>query len=97
MAGKILTPTSIWNGFTVPNDLAVERISKNDSASISEEKIYLSGRKAKGGSVKIFCELIMSRSLKQAPAILLLQDFEQPTDSVLINDLVSNGYSVLLV
>lgn len=97
MAGKILTPTSIWNGFTVPNDLAVERISKNDSASISEEKIYLSGRKAKGGSVKIFCELIMSRSLKQAPAILLLQDFEQPTDSVLINDLVSNGYIVLKV
>ncbi len=97
MAGKILTPKIIWNSFTVPSNFEVETISQTQNGNVSEQKIYIQGAKAKDGYVKIYCELTKNDSVKQGPAILLLQDFNQSADVALINDLVENGYSVLSV
>jgi hypothetical protein len=97
MAGTILTPTSIWNGFEIESDLSAEIISEKKSGDLILSKIRISGRPVKDGSVSIYATLAKNIQQAVAPAILFVQEFNSDADESLIKDLAKHGYTVLSV
>ena len=97
MAGTILTPTSIWNGFEIRSDLSAEIISEKKSGDVILSKIRIEGRPTKDGKVMIYATLAKNIQQGVMPAILFVQDFNCDADDDLIKDLAKRGYTVLSV
>ncbi len=96
MAGTILTPMAIWRDFEIKATPSSEIISQTKTGSISYTELYIDGRTVKDGCVKIFATLAKGRTGENAPAILLLGDFNRSIKG-LQEDLAKKGYFVLAV
>ncbi len=96
MAGTILTPAAIWRDFNINTVPSAEIISQTKSGSINYTELYVDGRAVSDGSVKIYAKLAKAKTTENAPAILLLGDFNRPYSGVL-EDLAKKGYIVLAV
>jgi len=70
MAGNILTPTEIWEGFKSDKDIKTELISESRVGDIIISRVYLGGRKVQGGRVKIYGIIAHNVQMAMLPAII---------------------------
>ena len=96
MAGTILTPSAIWKNFSISEKIGAENIGEFSIDGVVFNSLNIEGRSVKDGSVNIYAEFASKSQGSIAPAILLLQDFEDG-DRKLAISLVKQGFSVLLV
>ena len=97
MIETILTPTVLWKNFELPENVSAKTIQEQKIGNIIYTKLFIEGRKVKGGNVNIYAELMRSAKKSTLPAILLLEDFEINKNSSLKEDLLDKGYAVLTV
>lgn len=97
MAGNILTPVAIWDGFQT--DIVPERtvIEEQSCGDVKITRCFIEGRKINQQRVKIFVTITESVSVSSAPAILLVEDFEVGYDEKLAKDLANRGYYVVSI
>ena len=88
MAGNILTPTEIWEGFKSDKDIKTELISESRVNDIIISRVYLSGRKVQDGRVKIYGML---------PAVIVFSDVKKGIDEDFAVQLASHGYYVFAI
>lgn len=95
MAGNILTPSAIWNDFTINGVPTSQVISEKIEDDIIFTFSYVDGREVNGERVKIYTA--MARKVQQSisPAILLVQDLDCDFNLEIMKDLASRGYLVL--
>ncbi len=96
MAGTILTPVAIWRDFDIKSSPSATVISQTKSGSINYTELTIDGRALSDGAVKIYARLAKGKGVVQAPAILLLGDFNRSCKT-LQDDLVKKGYIVMTV
>ena len=97
MINTILTPTSIWKNFTIPNGIGAQIIDTEKSGGITTSRMMIEGRVVEDGAVQIYAELSRNEKLATCPVVLLLEDFSINKDRTLIKDLVKKGFAVLAV
>ena len=97
MIETILTPTALWKSFELPENVSAKTIQEQNNGNIIETKLFIEGRKVKGGNVNIYAELIRNAKKSTMSAILLLEDFAINNNSSLKQDLLEKGYAVLTV
>ncbi len=97
MFEKILTPTTLWKSFELPDSVGANLLEEQNIDGTIFSKLIIEGRTLKDGKVSIYAELMRNASKEKCPAILLLEDFSISKKSKLAKDLLSKGYSVLTV
>ncbi|MBE7083895.1 MAG: hypothetical protein E7373_04780 [Clostridiales bacterium] len=97
MAGNILTPSAIWNNFTIEQIPQAEVVSEKVQDGIMFSYFYLDGREIGQERVKIYG--VMARKVQQtlSPAILLVSDLDCGFNEGLMLDFAERGYTVLSV
>ncbi len=96
MASTLLSPTLIWKDFVVPVGVDGEIIEQSVVEGFNCTHLYIDGRTVGSEKVKIY-SILLSCGKKNAPAILLLQDFADGMDLSFAVDLCNNGYDVMVV
>lgn len=97
MAGNILTPSAIWNGFSITSVPQARVIDERVYGDIFCKRLSIEGRSVKDGKVNIFGLFKGKNQSLNRPSILLLQDLEYNLDQTLIDVLVEKGFDVLAV
>ena len=97
MAGTILTPSAIWNGFHILETPKAQVIDTKKDGDIVFDRLFIDGRTLKDGKVKIFGVMAKNRQNPIAPAILLIQDFNHGTDERLVKTIAKHGFTVLSI
>lgn len=97
MSGNFLTPTAIWKDFTTDGEVKAEIIRDSSNKGISVTHLRISGRKTADGEVGIYAVLTRKAQLTLAPAIVIVQDFDDGADITLAKKFAECGYSVLTV
>lgn len=97
MAGNILTPNAIWNGFLIPSVPQATVIDERKAGDLYFKRLSIEGRSIKNEKVNIFGLLAGKKQNLDAPAILLLQDLEYALDESLVKVLVKKGFTVFAI
>jgi len=97
MAGNILTPTEIWEGFKSDKDIKTELISESRVGDIIISRVYLGGRKVQGGRVKIYGIIAHNVQMAMLPAIIVFSDVKKGIDEDFAVELASKGYYVFAI
>ncbi len=97
MFETILTPSALWKKFNLPESVGANIVQEQNIDDIIISKLILEGRSLKDGKVSIYAELMRSKQTTIGPAILLVEEFAIDNCSKLAKDLVSKGYTVLMV
>ncbi len=97
MFEKILTPTTLWKNFELPDEVGANIIEEQNIDGTLFSKLTIEGRTVKDGKVSIYAELMRDASKEKCPAILLVEDFCISNSQKLAKDLVAKGYAVLTV
>ena len=81
MAGNILTPSSLWGGFTVPEKLGVESVGEKVEWDVVYNELNIEGRKTADGTVEIYGVFAHAKQLAMSsPAVLVLNDLDKGVD-----------------
>lgn len=96
MAGKILTPVSVWSGFNIDFIPQAERVEDYNDGEYVVSKFYLGGRRLGEAQTKVFCTSI-SKNKEAKEAVFVIPDFEKGTDEVFLKALADNGWYVLSI
>ena len=97
MAGNILTPKAVWSDFNITTTPKAEIIDEITKDGVTYTRMYIEGNEVGDSKTLIYGLLAKKERLTSAPAILLVQDFQTETDILLVNDLVSKGFTVLSI
>ncbi len=95
MAGNILTPITLWGEFKTDKIPTMTEKDVTVDGDLRITRCYIDGRDVDGQSVKIFAVITEKGRLVKKPAVLLLRDFSDEQDKVLIKDLAERGYIVV--
>lgn len=97
MAGNILTPVAIWDGFKINTIPECTVIDQKSEGALSIARCYIDGRQVNEKKVKIFVTITKSESQKAKPTIVIVEDFCVGYDERLAIDLVEKGYNVVSI
>ncbi len=97
MAVKILTPSSIWNGFThsVTNNFQV--VSERVEGNVKVSRIYLDTLTTEKGKVEVFGILAGEIGVKKQPAVLLIPNVCNRLEDRLALEFAKKGYLALAI
>ena len=97
MSGNFLTPTAVWKNFTTGGAVKAEIIREFIHRGVSVTHFRISGRKTADGEVGIYAVMTRKAQLTLAPAVVVVQEFNDGADTALAKKLAEQGYSVLTV
>lgn len=97
MAGEFLTPTSIWNNFSIQDIPSSQTIGEYREGDIILNRMRIEGRKCTDGQVSIYAVLAKKVRRKKLPTIFILQKFTDGADETLAMDLAKKGYCAFVV
>lgn len=97
MAGTIITPTAVWKDFRIEEELTFDVIDEEKKGDLLITRIYLNGRTAKDGRVKIYGVTVRNANVISAPAVLLVQDFENGADLNFAERIAEQGFVAFTV
>lgn len=97
MSGNFLTPTALFNDFKKSGEVKAEIISDSTRKGVSITHLRITGDKTADGEVAIYAVLTRKAQLTLAPAVVIVQDFNDGTDITLANKFVERGYSALTI
>ena len=97
MSDKILTPLTVWEDFTLNNELKEEVISRHSVRNIVYKEVYLNGRKTKEGMVKIYALISYDKRLEKMPGILILPNFSHEINGALVKEYAKKGYYAMII
>ena len=97
MAGNILTPVSLWNGFKIEENITAETVEVIACGDVTITCFYITGRTLTDGAVKIYCESAVKNELKLRSALLVVPSVENGIDRELLVKLAEEGYQAISV
>ncbi len=96
MAGKILTPVSVWSGFNIDFIPQAESVEDYKDGEYAVSKFYLGGRRYKDAQTKVFCTSI-TKNKEPKEAVFVIPDLEKGTDEGLLKALADKGWYVVSI
>lgn len=96
MSSRILTPVSVWSGFSIDFIPQAESVEKLIDGNYTITNFYVGGKMVLDSQVKIYCTSIQV-SEKPERAVLVIPDFERGIDFALLKSLADQGYLALSV
>ncbi len=96
MSSKILTPVSVWSGFSIDFIPQAETVDKVEDGKYVISTFYVGGKIVLDSQVKILCTSVKTKE-KPEKAVLVIPDFEKGIDFALLKALADQGYLALSV
>lgn len=92
MSVNILTPVTIWKDFSISHTINSTFISEVSEDDIITKRFFIDGRNTENGQVKIFCTIKQKESVKNAPAVLMIKEFNDDSIDASLNQIANEGY-----
>lgn len=96
METRILTPIQLWQDFkpTISNfKTNIVNFEKTDNGNIYE--LYFTAFTANDGDVRIFCKIFLPKNNISSATVLMINEFEQEPNQVIVDALIETGHSVV--
>ncbi|MBQ0099140.1 MAG: hypothetical protein KBS91_01160, partial [Firmicutes bacterium] len=92
MSINILTPVSIWKDFILPQNINAVFLSEISENGIITKRFFVDGRETEKGQVKILLTIMQKESVKNAPALFMLKEFEKDAIFSSMKQIALDGY-----
>jgi len=97
LANTILTPVTLWKDFDDTLPLSAEVLSERTEEGVICRELYMLGRQAKCGRVKIYAWEYVPAGMETYPAVLVMFEAGFSVDKKFVKHLTDHGYGVLCV